>query len=433
MNIQHTTECFFKELRAILDAYEEGEILSFSVGEEFRKLELNYPDFQVIVGLNKIGFNTFTVEEQVCMLLMVENVYMNGITPFVLDDYYRCDDYKKICEGKNSLIDRGIVRLVGSDSTNPERNASRKEQILLSPDACGKIFYGMKNIFTYEKVAKHAEVIKASTIGVKELYFDNDNLNDVENLYKIFSTDNYKNVIDRLKAMKRRASISCLFYGNPGTGKTELAKQLARETGRDILMADVSKLHSSFTGDTEKNYREMFWGYRYLVSISENAPILLFNEADGIISKRGDVIRQAIDKIANRIQNLLLQELEDFEGIFIATTNLTQNIDSAFERRLLFKIEFKNPGVEVRKKIWKNMIPWLDDNQICSLSTQYKFTGGQIENIATRQEIDYVIEGAFPSFAQIQEYCDMETLNKQSPKAMEFMGNYCQVCDQLLN
>jgi hypothetical protein len=109
MNIQHTTECFFKELRAILDAYEEGEILSFSVGEEFRKLELNYPDFQVIVGLNKIGFNTFTVEEQVCMLLMVENVYMNGITPFVLDDYYRCDDYKKICEGKNSLIDRGIV------------------------------------------------------------------------------------------------------------------------------------------------------------------------------------------------------------------------------------------------------------------------------------------------------------------------------------
>ena len=73
------------------------------------------------------------------------------------------------------------------------------------------------------------------------------------------------------------------------------------------------------------------------------------------------------------------------------------------------------------------------DSQIYRLAAQYTFSGGQIENLATKQEIDYVIDGEFPSFAQIQEYCDMETLNKQSPKAMEFMGNYCQVCDELLN
>lgn len=433
MTLQQTTESFFTDLHNLLDNLLDSKVAIFSIEKNIKKLGTQYPEFQVSNGLNKIQFYTFTPQEQFCILLLVDNVYLQGITPVTLNTYSYSNEYKKICEGKNSLIDRGIVRLVGSDSANPERNAGRKEQILLSPDACGKIFYGMKSIISYEKIAKHVEIIKASTIDIKHLFFERNNQKDVDNLYKILSPSNYRNVIERLTFMKRRASISCLFYGSPGTGKTELAKQLARESGRDILIADVSKLHSSFTGDTEKNYREMFWGYRYLVSISENAPILLFNEADGIISKRGDIIRQAVDKISNRIQNLLLQELEDFEGIFIATSNLVQNIDSAFERRLLFKIEFKNPGVEVRKKIWKNMIPWLDDNQICSLSTQYKFTGGQIENIATRQEIDYVIEGAFPSFAQIQEYCDMETLNKQSPKAMEFMGNYCQVCDQLLN
>ena len=433
IRLQDTTERFFNELRRILDIYLDGEITMFSVDDRLRELETEYSQFQVIVGLNKIGFNTFTEQEQICMLLMVQNVYLNGITPTDFGNYSYSDEYKKICEGKNSLLDRGLVRLAVQDTANPERYAGRKEQIILTPDTCGKIFYGMKNIISYEKVAKHTEVIKASTIDVKELYFENDNLNDIEKLYKIISADNYKNVIDRLKAMKRRTSISCLFYGSPGTGKTELAKQLARESGRDILIADISKLHSSFTGDTEKNYRELFLGYRYLEKISENAPILLFNEADGIISKRGDVIRQAIDKIANRIQNILLQELEDFEGIFIATTNLAQNIDQAFERRLLFKIEFKKPGVEVRKKIWKNMIPWLDNYQIYSLSTQYKFSGGQIENIATRQEIDYVIDGAFPSFAKILEYCNLEAFNKQSSNTVGYMSGCSMSVNETLH
>lgn len=98
----------------------------------------------------------------------------------------------------------------------------------------------------------------------------------------------------------------------------------------------MAKLHSSFTGDTEKNYRELFRAYRYLVHLSSNAPIMLFNEADGILSKRGDVLRQAVDKICNRIQSLLLQELEDFKGIMIATTNLAENMDEAFDRRFLF-------------------------------------------------------------------------------------------------
>jgi SpoVK/Ycf46/Vps4 family AAA+-type ATPase len=126
-------------------------------------------------------------------------------------------------------------------------------------------------------------------------------------------------------------------------------------------------------------------------------------------------MRQAIDKISNRIQNILLQEMEDFEGIFIATTNLASNLDPAFERRLLYKIEFKQPGEEVRKKIWKTMIPELEDVYIDILASKYNFSGGQIENVATKRDLDYIIEGTEPSILKIQEYCETEMIKSKNP------------------
>ncbi len=131
-------------------------------------------------------------------------------------------------------------------------------------------------------------------------------------------------------------------------------------TGRDLVIADAAKLYSSWHGDTEKNVKELFETYQYLQCVSSNVPILLFNEADGFLSKRTDVMRQAVDRIENRVQNLLLQALEDFEGIFIATTNLVGNMDAAFERRFLYKIKFQMPDLQTRAKIWMSMMPDLD-------------------------------------------------------------------------
>ena len=218
----------------------------------------------------------------------------------------------------------------------------------------------------------------------------------------------------RLQERGRKASASFLLYGEPGTGKTELAKQLAAATGRDIIIADVSKLHASFTGDTEKNYRELFNSYRYLQSLSPIAPILLFNEADAILSKRGDVLRQAIDKIANRIQNLLLQELEDFEGILIATTNRADNMDSAFERRFLYKVHLTRPNAETRCKIWISLLPELSREEAQTLATKYQFSGGQINNIATRFDIDVALLDKQPSFHDIISYCETEQIEQDA-------------------
>lgn len=413
MQSNNKAERIFKKIQFAIKDIINGTLPISSISEKMKGIDKSYHNCQVMKGLNEIGFHSFTPEEQLCLVMTANNIFLYGLKPLDTGDFSGTKITSALHKGKNLLIDRGLVRYVASDADAAERQANRRDRIMLSADTCGKIFHGMKDIISYERMAQQVEIIKSSTIHTKELFFEEENQNDIQRLYNIMAADKYNHVMTRLKNMKRRPAVTCLFYGAPGTGKTELAKQLAKSTGRDIMIADVSKLHSSFTGDTEKNYREMFWGYRYLEKISENAPILLFNEADGILGKRGDVMRQAIDKISNRIQNILLQEMEDFEGIFIATTNLADNLDPAFERRLLYKIEFKQPGLETRKKIWKTLIPDLEDVYVDILSPKYNFTGGQIENIATKRDLDYIIEGVAPSLFQIQEYCETEIIKSK--------------------
>ena len=109
-------------------------------------------------------------------------------------------------------------------------------------------------------------------------------------------------------------------------------------------------------------------------------PILLFNEADALISNRGEA-SHSVDQMMNSIQNILLQEIEDFNGILIATSNLEKNFDPAFDRRFLFKICFKNPESKIRYQILKNKLNCLSDDEITLLAENYELSGGQIQNI----------------------------------------------------
>lgn len=112
------------------------------------------------------------------------------------------------------------------------------------------------------------------------------------------------------------------------------------------------------------------------------APILLFNEADAIIGKRQVGAERAVEKMENSIQNIILQEIEQLDGILIATTNLAENMDKAFERRFLYKIQFEKPDLNCRTQIWQAMIPPLNDADASYLAGKYDFSGGEIENIA---------------------------------------------------
>jgi SpoVK/Ycf46/Vps4 family AAA+-type ATPase len=129
-----------------------------------------------------------------------------------------------------------------------------------------------------------------------------------------------------------------------------------------------------------------------------------------MFSKRTEINSKAssTDQTLNTIQNIILQELENFEGILFATTNLTGNLDGAFERRFLFKIEFKNPVPEVREKIWKSKLPELKSTHLKDLSSKYQLSGGEIENVARKYMIEKVIERKQLSLARLMEFCELE-------------------------
>ena len=147
----------------------------------------------------------------------------------------------------------------------------------------------------------------------------------------------------------------------------------------------------------------------------------MFNEADAIIGIRKNGASSAVDKMENSIQNIILQEMETLDGIMIATTNLQQNLDKAFERRFLYKIKFDKPTEEARAHIWRSMIPELSDLDVHTLASKYDFSGGQIENIARHYAIDTILHGTSDDvLPMLIRHCDNERLDEKDKRKIGF-------------
>jgi AAA+ superfamily predicted ATPase len=236
------------------------------------------------------------------------------------------------------------------------------------------------------------EIIESEKIASKELYYNENERKKIKNLFTILKQENYTILCERLLKKGKPQCITAIFYGAPGTGKTETALQLAKSSGRGVLVADVSALRSKWVGETEKFTKRLFSDYEKMRKEHELCPILLFNEADSILSKRRPVTDK-VDQMENAMQNIILQELEKFEGIFIATTNLEQNLDEAYDRRITFKIKYSSPSEEARLSIWKQKMPTTNEGILKTLNQKYKLTGGQIENICKKIEVDTLLQG----------------------------------------
>lgn len=269
--------------------------------------------------------------------------------------------------------------------------------------------------------AARSNLTHPEDITYKSLYYNKRVSEQVEQLRSLLDKERMQNVMRRLEKNGMRKGFTCIFYGGPGTGKTETALQLAKASGRDIMLVDVPSIRSKWVGETEKNIKNLFDRYRHLAQNSELAPILLFNEADALLNKRNEGCTSSVDKMENAMQNIILQEMEKLEGIMIATTNLTGSLDPAFERRFLFKIEFDKPTPNERKHIWKSMLADLTDDQALSLAERFDFSGGQIENIARKRIIDDILhERDGIDLDAIVRSCKTEQLAKKSASKIGF-------------
>jgi hypothetical protein len=251
------------------------------------------------------------------------------------------------------------------------------------------------------------------TIKPKKMFYNERENEEIQTLVSLLKEENYIKIQDRLNGKGMRKGFACLFSGGPGTGKTETAYQIARETNRNIMKVDISEIKSCWYGESEKRIKAIFDTYRNAVEGSEIAPILLFNEADAVIGQRKEFSAgsRAVDQTENTIQNIILEEMENLSGILIATTNLTQNMDKAFERRFLYKITFDKPCTESRMGIWNAMLPDLPEDKAAELSGKFDLSGGQIENIARKIEVDSIISGGDLSMDDLVRYCRDESQN----------------------
>ncbi len=377
------------------------------------------PECRLVKELNKLKLNNYSSTFALLMLCSalgtkgIEKLHLRVILQYLEDQLEATEFSFSVKEGYNELIVKGLVEPYCEDGTaNPDI-------ITLTKKGRKKLLVGVKIEKARDDDEEDEELfennflnlIKADDIAHKPLFYEPQVEKLVSELNKFFEQDSYNVIVERMKQSNFRSAFACIFYGGPGTGKTETVYQLARATHRDILIVDVPQIKDKWVGESEKNVKSIFDQYRALVKKSKLTPILLFNEADSIFSKRLTNLEHGVDQMYNTMQNIILQEMETLDGILIATTNLTDNLDKAFERRFLYKIKFERPCQEAREHIWHAMIPTLSAETVAALAKKYDFSGGQIENVARKYAINNILYGeAQNPLDSLSDICDNELI-----------------------
>ena len=289
------------------------------------------------------------------------------------------------------------------------------QSVLTLTDEGKRLFFGDDARNFMEKM-RDRDFILPEKIVEKKLFFDRKLQAQLDLLQNCLEEEHFVVLRKRLEEKGMQSGIAVLLYGPPGTGKTESVMQIARATDRAIYHVDISATKSCWFGESEKLIKDVFKKYEDVCEHSEIRPILLFNEADGIFSKRKDSDSSNVAQTENTIQNIILEEMERLDGILVATTNMADNLDGAFERRFLFKIKFDKPLIEARKSIWLSKIPSLCDNAAQDLALAFSFSGGEIDNIVRKATIMEVIDGREPDIEELKRLCQEEKLHGDSAR-----------------
>ncbi len=181
------------------------------------------------------------------------------------------------------------------------------------------------------------------------------------------------------KKLTYGTGVSILFAGVPGTGKTMCAQIIAHDLNMEIFKVNLSQIVSKYIGETEKNLQEIF------AEAKNSNCILFFDECDSLFGKRTNEVKDANDKNANVESAYLLQQIEEYDGVCILATNLLQNIDEAFMRRITFIVHFPFPDAKAREEIYRRTfpkeIPLSDDIDWGFIAEKFELSGGYIKNI----------------------------------------------------
>jgi hypothetical protein len=307
---------------------------------------------------------------------------------FTQDPAYTFWFKERISKGKSNLISDGFIEF-------KRPNFVDFSSVMLGSITNDLLEELRQDNDSKQKSVQYTTLIEPKDLITQELFFNEDIEFSFQKVDQLLGEEKYKSLMGKFQDKGMKECLTMLFHGSPGTGKTELVKQIARKNARNIYQVDISGIKDMWVGESEKNLKRVFKEYRDALKYNIKTPILLFNEADAILGVRTNV-RHAVDQMYNSLQNILLQELEDMKGIFIATTNLICNIDGAFDRRLLFKQKFELPNEGTRAKILKVQFPDLNEGLLLKISRDYELSGGQIQNIKKKFMADEILFGEIP-------------------------------------
>lgn len=360
-------------------------------------------------------------EDDTMLFIFMANLYVQNNDDNIgfhdIDNLYDNDEIPRWL--KRMLRDRSLYLFDIKLIENAFEDGMARSDAFKLTEAAKQSMLSELNLSQMGKSDKN--LIKADSLTEKRLIYNKEEQKQITELSSILTQDRFNGVQERLRKAGMRPGFCCIFYGAPGTGKTETVYQLARQTGRDIMRVDVDKIKSCWVGESEKNIKALFDRYRNICKSAKVAPILLFNEADAVLGVRMEGASRAVDKMENSIQNIILQEMETLEGIMIAITNLTTNLDKAFERRFLYKIRFDKPTVEARAEIWKAMLPNLEEKDARTLASAFDLSGGEIENIARKHSVAAILSGDDTiDINAIIETCRHERINNSGRHRIGF-------------
>ena len=320
---------------------------------------------------------------------------------------------KQIVSGSYRLIKEGIIEV-------EKKVIGYSEPYMLSLSEKGaKLLLGNNNDVIIKKKAVSSDlvtIVTPDTIQEKRLFYNPQEAESVKKLYDYLNEKNFNRICAKLNKNGLKPSIVILLSGYSGTGKTELVNQLARHLNKVIIFADTAKIRSCWVGEQDKHIRTLFNSvYPSAISYYGHVPLLCFNESDSLFNVRINS-KTATDISFNSSQNLLMEELERFGskegGICILTSNYSiEKMDSAFFRRILFRINFTKPQKTVREKILHDKFPTLKKSEIQYLA-DFEITGAGVENVLKKIMLDSALNDKTNIFERVKKYCAQEVYTK---------------------
>ena len=409
---------FVHEISDLIEQRRDDQFMTQILFEKAHNLEQRHADITFVQQVQKLNMG---IEERVLFYEICDDFVGGGESGMncTLKDIYefpstRFRIAKDLMDENHTLQNRDLIELL------PERMLS-DSSITLSEK--GKHLFLEEDYELFADTKKRNQnLLYPDQIPEKQLFYDAELERQLRLFRQNLEDEKFVELQKRLEEKSMPKGVIALFHGQPGTGKTETAMQIAKATGRPVCHVDIAGSKSCWFGESEKLIKRIFTDYAEQCKKATLKPILLFNEADALFSKRKDSNFSNVAQTENAIQNIILEEMEKLDGILIATTNLIDNLDGAFERRFLFKIKFGQPTVEAKQSIWKSKLEWLPDEDCRTLATKFDFSGGEIDNIVRKITMSEVLDGSRPDLAGIEELCRNEKIGGSKSEGIGFRG-----------